>query len=177
MSTEYYDWLTDLIIDDHERLVEEKQYPIFKGVWELRSLLPTVFTKDFEDELNVDRLEIPLKGGGNIGIGKTQGQDPDLSVAIKFVDTAGNMTFNRFIITSESSREDFPFDISGPDYNDPKDTGQKRTKFLATFQPVKDVDWSKLEINSDEYLIGNAMCKYNEVKRIFISTHSFPQKN
>jgi hypothetical protein len=51
MSNEYGGKLEDGIMKEHWIMVENKPYPMFKGVWEKRDVLPTTYTHDFGEPL------------------------------------------------------------------------------------------------------------------------------
>ncbi len=153
MSNEFGQKLEKYIMDEHWKLVQEKPYPMFKGVWENRDILPTTHSYDFGKTLN-EPLEIPLLGGGYIRLGKTAAEDPEISVDIKFPTAKGEMSENGFIITQGWGEESqYPFWIS----YDSEDQDE-RMKFLARMKPEKDIDWESIKPESREYKIAQAMC-------------------
>jgi hypothetical protein len=159
MSKEYGRDLEEHLLDEHWWMVNNKTYPKFKGVWEKRFVLPTTYTRHFNERTEEQPLEIPLVGGGFIRLGINDQARPDIAVDIKFPTARGDeeMREEEFIITDERDREPYPFNI----FYDGEDQDE-RMKFLARMNPEKDIDWEKLHPESDEYEIAQALCKYKE---------------
>ncbi len=141
-------------------MVEQKPYPIFKGVWEKRDVLPTTHTYDFGESLEKP-LEIPLLGGGYIRLGKTAADDPQILVNLRFPTARGDMEEDNFIITHTwgegKENRPYPFWI----FYDSEEQDE-RMKFLATMKPEQDIDWEKIKPETKEYKIARALCKYKE---------------
>ena len=146
--------LDKLIMDEHWKLVEQRPYPMFKGVWEKSQILPTTHTYNFEEELN-EHLEIPFVGGGYIRLGKTAGDEVQISVELKFPTARGEMQEARFIVNDVLKTKPYPFWIY---YDD--DSQNERMKFLSRMKPEKDIDWKSIEPNTAEEEIAEALCKY-----------------
>jgi len=161
MSKELGGKLEELIMNEHWLLVAQKPYPMFEGLWEKRDVLPTVYTHDFEEPLN-EHLEIPLQGGGYIRLGKTAGENPQISVDLKYQTARGEIEQDGFIITKwlrETEGSAYPFWIS---YDNQEQ--DERMKFLARMEPEKDIDWVRIEPESKEHEVAKALCKYRKVR-------------
>ncbi len=142
-------------MDEHWKLVAKKPYPMFKGVWENRDILPTTHTYNFGETIN-EHLEIPLRGGGYIRLGKTAAKDPEISVDLKFTTATGEVSEDNFIITHGSGEaKQYPFWI----FYDSKDEDE-RMKFLARMEPEKDIDWESIKPETVEYKIAQALFLY-----------------
>ena len=157
MTTELGRKLDDLIMEDHWKMIEQKPYPMFKGLWENRFVLPAIYQADFEGE-NGTPLEIPLVGGGYIKLGREDTDRANISVDINYPTARGEMREEGFIVTDGLMQYDaYPFWIFYDDH-----AQDERMKFLSRMKPEKDIDWEKIKSGTVEFEVAKALCKYKE---------------
>lgn len=161
MNKEYDLNLEKLVMRNHWNIVENKPYPKFKGVWEMRHFLPVTHIKVFEKETGEQPIEIPFISGGYIRLGRTTEQDAPISAYLKYPTARGDtdMREDGFIITDILNNKPYSFWIFYDDHDE-----DERMKFLSRFDPERDIDWEKIKPGTIKYMIAKAFCKYKDVE-------------
>jgi hypothetical protein len=162
MSIELAGKLEKVIMDEHWEMLENRANPVVRGVWEKRDILPVTWRDSFETPSGTHPLEIPLVGGGNIRLGRTDTERPWLDIDIYAPNSRGDMTKSGTIIVGLPSNADREFNIHFDNVEDP--TQMECIKFLARFKPEKDIDWEKIQPESKEHEIAMALGKYKAGK-------------
>ncbi len=156
MSNEFGDRLVEDLMRDHWDRIEDKAYPALKGVWDNKKLLPATWLDSFETKSEASPLEIPLVGDGYVKFGLAGINNPDIDMDILAPNSKGVMTESGTILTAKLAREEYGFWIF---FDNPKDPGQTNAmKFLAGFNPEKDIDWERVQKGTPELEISLAMC-------------------
>lgn len=155
MKREFGDKLIDHLMKEQWSLTWKKAHSNFTGIWEVRSMLPVVFEAGFEKKTNTPHIEIPLLGEGYIRLGITADIKPDMSIDLRCSTVRGDddMRHVSFVVTDYKGNSPYPFDINF-------DEEDEHMRFLARFNPEKDIDWKKLKKNSDELRLALAICEF-----------------
>jgi hypothetical protein len=156
MSGELGDRIIDQIDDVFWEITEDRCYPVMRNVWNRRYELPIIWDDKLENRTGVNPLEIPLKGGGNISLGITDSDDPTIDLNVKYTSTRGDYYEDAgTIITSNLARKEYGFWIFFDNPDVPTQAGC--VKFLARFDPTRDINWEAMDSDSIQMEFAHAM--------------------